>query len=77
MCDPDDDAWLHDQSCALGERIRTERRRQRVTQEHLYLGAGISRAVLQGIEAGRQNPTFHTLLKIARVLDVPLSDLVR
>jgi transcriptional regulator with XRE-family HTH domain len=73
---PDDDAWLHEHSRVLGDRIRGERRRQRITQERLYLDAGISRDILQRIEAGQHNPTLYTLLRIARVLGVPLRDLV-
>ncbi|MEV7793438.1 helix-turn-helix transcriptional regulator [Streptomyces sp. NPDC087512] len=74
---PDDDTWLYEHSHVLGERIRTERRRRQITQEHLHLSAGISRDVLQRIESGRHNPTYFTLLRIARVLNVPLADLVK
>ncbi|MFG3085147.1 helix-turn-helix domain-containing protein [Streptomyces parvulus] len=77
MHEPDDDAWLLEHSRVLGERIRTERTDRHITQERLHLGAGISRDVLQRIESGRHNPTLYTLLRIARVLDVPLADLVR
>ncbi|MBX9392296.1 helix-turn-helix domain-containing protein [Streptomyces sp. TRM72054] len=77
MHQPEDDAWLNDHARVLGDRIRTERSRRKLTQEQLHLNAGISRDVLQRIEAGRHNPTFFTLLRIARVLDVPLADLVR
>lgn len=77
MHSPDDDAWLLEHSRVLGERIRAERERKKITQERLFLGAGISRNVLQLIESGRHNPTLFTLLRIARVLDVPLADLVR
>lgn len=76
MHPPHDDAWLYEHSRILGERIRTERHRQHITQERLYLDAGISRDVLQRIEAGQHNPTLFTLLRIARVLDVPLTQLV-
>lgn len=77
MHELDDDAWLYERSRAIGDRIRAERARRHLTQEDLYLGAGISRDVLQRMEAGRHNPTLFTLLRIARVLEVPLSDLVR
>lgn len=50
--------------------------RQDLTQESVFLAAGINRATLQNIEAGRGNPTIVTLLKIARVLGVPLAELV-
>ncbi|MFF7829703.1 helix-turn-helix domain-containing protein [Streptomyces rochei] len=77
MQTPDDDAWLLERSRVLGDRIRAERQRRRISQERLHLSAGISRDVLQRIESGRHNPTLFTLLRIARVLDVPLADLVR
>lgn len=73
---PDDNDWLYEHSHVLGERIRAEREQRRISQEHLHLHAGISRNVLQLIESGRHNPTYFTLLRIARVLDVPLADLV-
>lgn len=50
--------------------------RQDLTQEALFLAAGINRATLQNIEAGRGNPTVITLLKIAHALNVPLARLV-
>ncbi|NJP70058.1 helix-turn-helix transcriptional regulator [Streptomyces sp. C1-2] len=77
MHTPDDDAWLHERSRVLGERIRLARQRQSLTQEDLYLRAGISRDVMQRIEAGRHNPTLYTLLRISQALDTPLADLVR
>ncbi|MET9149462.1 helix-turn-helix transcriptional regulator [Streptomyces sp. NPDC004042] len=72
-----DDAWLHAHSRVVGSRIRAERNRRHMSQERLHLEAGISRDVLQRIESGRHNTTLFTLLRIARVLDVPLADLVR
>lgn len=54
-----------------------ERTRQNLTQEGLFLAARVDRATLQALEAGRGNPTHATLSRIAYVLDVPLSDLVR
>lgn len=77
MHTPDDDAWLRERSHVLGERIRLARQHRSLTQEDLYLRAGISRDVLQRIEAGRHNPTLYTLLRISQVLDTPLADLVR
>ncbi|WP_033307322.1 helix-turn-helix transcriptional regulator [Streptomyces iakyrus] len=76
MHQPDDDAWLTEHCRAIGDRIRAERLRQNRTQENVYLAAGISRFTLQEIEAGRANPTLKLLLRISRVLDTPLSNLV-
>lgn len=73
---PPDDEWILDRLRLIGDRIRAERERQNLTQERLYLAAGISRWSLQEIEAGRNNPTTGTLLRIACALDVPLAVLV-
>ncbi|MCC9712093.1 helix-turn-helix domain-containing protein [Streptomyces sp. MNU76] len=54
-----------------------ERLRQNLTQEDLFLAARVDRRTLQALEAGRGNPVLATLHRIAYVLDVPLSDLVR
>ncbi len=77
VIDPDDDDWLTDRRRAIGDNIRTERIRRNLTQERLHLDAGLSRWAVQEVEAGRSNPSLVTLLRIARVLDVPLADLVR
>ncbi|WP_329215346.1 helix-turn-helix domain-containing protein [Streptomyces sp. NBC_01485] len=77
MLDLSDDDWLKACRHAIGDRIRTERMHQNLTQERLHLAAGISRWSLQEIEAGRNNPTLETLLRIARALDVSLADLVQ
>ncbi|MDX3839066.1 helix-turn-helix domain-containing protein [Streptomyces europaeiscabiei] len=72
---PDDD-WIPDQLRIIGDHIRAERVRRNLTQERLYLAAGISRWTLQEIEAGRGNPSARTLLRLARALGVPLAQLV-
>ena len=45
---------------------------QNLTQDAVYLAAGISRYTLQRVEAGAEMK-LSTLLRIAHVLDVPLS----
>lgn len=74
---PEDDAWIRARQQVIGERIRAERLRQNLTQEYVYLAADVHRGTLQALEAGRANPTVETLLRLAYVLDVALSDLVR
>lgn len=73
---PDDDDWIPARKLALGQRVQAERRHQNLTQEAVYLAANIDRRTLQAIEAGRNNARLETLLRIAYVLDVSLSDLV-
>jgi transcriptional regulator with XRE-family HTH domain len=74
---PEDDDWIRARQQAIGERIQAERLRQNLTQEAVYLAADVHRGTLQALEAGRANPTIETLLRLAHVLDMPLSDLVR
>jgi len=74
---PDDDDWIRARQQVIGERFQAERMRQNLTQEAVYLAADVHRGTLQALEAGRANPTIETLLRLAYVLDVPLSELLR
>lgn len=73
---PDDHDRLQQERRAIGARIRAERERQNLTQETLYLAAGISRYTLQLAEAG-SDMKLSTLQRIVHALDVPLAELVR
>lgn len=77
MDHPDDDAWLLSERRAIGNRIRAARLDRNLTQEEVLLAIPISRSVYQGIESGQGNPTITTLLRIARVLRVHISELLR
>jgi transcriptional regulator with XRE-family HTH domain len=72
---PDDDTWITERRRAIGRSIRAERRRQNLTQDQVWLAAHINRMTLQRVESGEEMK-LSTLLKIARALDVPLSELV-
>ncbi|SOD80195.1 DNA-binding transcriptional regulator, XRE-family HTH domain [Streptomyces sp. 1222.2] len=74
---PDDDDWLVQDRRAIGDRIRIARLHRNLTQERVYLAAGISRATLQKIEAGTTDARISTLLRIARVLGMHVVDLLR
>jgi transcriptional regulator with XRE-family HTH domain len=55
----------------------TEARRDRgISQQRLAEMAGISRTGLRHIESLETSPTLHSLLRIARALDVDLADLI-
>lgn len=73
----DDDAWLLRERRAIGDRIRDARAHRNFTQEYVFLRVPISRSVYQEIESGQGNPTINTLLRIARVLGVHITDLLR
>jgi DNA-binding XRE family transcriptional regulator len=74
---PDDDNWLLDERRAIGDRIRVTRIRQNRTQESVFLDARIGRTTYQDIEAGRVDARISTLLRIARILGVHVTDLLR
>lgn len=74
---PDDDAWLRRERQAIGDRIRVRRVRDNRTQESVFLAAGMSRSAYQEIESGIADARVSTLLKIARVLGVHVTDLLR
>jgi transcriptional regulator with XRE-family HTH domain len=62
---------------AIGDNIRAERTRQKLTQERLAEQAGLDRKTVNRIEQGTHATLIDHLLLIADALDVPLSDLVR
>jgi transcriptional regulator with XRE-family HTH domain len=72
---PDDDTWLADLARGTGDRIRSERLHQNLTQDDVYLAAGIARWTYQRAESGEEI-TVSTLRRIAWVLDVPLAYLL-
>lgn len=61
---------------ALGEVVRLERARRRMSQETLGFRADLHRNYVGALERGEINPTFRVLLKFARGLGVPLSYLM-
>lgn len=74
--DLSDDAWLRDERARVGRRIQDARVHGGLTQESVFLAASLNRAYYQGIEAGRENPTLETLLRIARAIGVPVAELL-
>ncbi|WP_432137672.1 helix-turn-helix domain-containing protein [Streptomyces sp. bgisy154] len=73
---PDDDEWLARERRAIGDRIRVERLHQNRTQESIFLAAEMSRSAYQAVETGAADARVTTLLKIARVLGVHVTDLL-
>ena len=61
----------------LGQNIRKIRLEKRMNQVDLALACDFKKPNMQRIEAGNTNPTFKTLLKIARALEVNVSDLLK
>lgn len=61
---------------AVGARISRARRSIEMTQDALAACVGLTRASLTNIESGRQRIQLHTLLKVARVLNVSAATLL-
>jgi DNA-binding XRE family transcriptional regulator len=79
MREPVDSAGVLDPAelRALGAAVREVRARRGLSQEELGFKGGLHRNYVGAIERGEQNITFRVLLKVARGLNVPLSQLVR
>ena len=54
---------------ALGERIRTQRKACRISQDALAMACGIDRSYMGRIERGEVNITIEKLYRIASELD--------
>src|SRR5680860_440678 len=65
-----------DASRLLGLRLRERRVALSLNQEAVALAAGINVSNYARIDRGHGNPTFHTLLRLSRVLGVDLSMLL-
>ncbi|WP_329528464.1 helix-turn-helix domain-containing protein [Streptomyces sp. NBC_01462] len=61
---PDDNNWIPETRRAIGNRVRTERERQDLTQELVVLAARIDRVTLWRVETGEESK-LGTLLRIA------------
>jgi transcriptional regulator with XRE-family HTH domain len=62
----------------IGQKVRQARMRAlpRMSQQHLAVRLGISRASVVNIEAGRQRPPLHVLCQIAATLSVEPASLI-
>lgn len=61
---------------ALSENIKTLRKTRNLAQERLALDAGVDRTVVSKIERRVSNPSLEILVKLAVVLDVPVTRLL-
>ena len=65
------------QLLALGRALRSMREERGLSQEGFALEAGVHRTYVGGIERGERNPSFTSLLRLAAVLEVPPSVIIR
>lgn len=68
--------WIIEARIALGDRIRAARMDADLTQDKLAELAGVHRTTVQDTEAGKTDPKFSLLLRLARVLRLPARDLM-
>jgi transcriptional regulator with XRE-family HTH domain len=62
---------------AFGERVRTEREAQGLSQEALAARSGVHWTFVGQVERGRRNLNLHNLLKLAAGLGVDPGQLVK
>ena len=60
---------------ALGKRIKSIRKSKGLTQLELAVRVNKDYSSIARLEAGRTNPTYTTLLKIAEGLEIPVAEL--
>lgn len=63
-------------AASIGSQLRLRRTQRGLSAAELARQAGISKATLSGLEAGRANPTVETLDAVAIALHIPLTDLL-
>jgi transcriptional regulator with XRE-family HTH domain len=61
----------------FGQKVRTERLRQSLSQEQLAAKAGLHRTYIGMIERGEKNITLQNIGKITVALSMKLSDIFR
>lgn len=61
----------------LGQRVREQRHKRKLSQEQLAALAGLDRSYIGQIETGRRNSNLDTLCKLAIGLDIDVARLVR
>ena len=67
-------ALLHESSCASSLNLRRIRVKREVSQERLAYDAGVDRSYVGGLERQAENPTVDLLDRLAKTLEVPLSE---
>ncbi len=60
----------------VGENLREERERQRLSQEELAFRAELHRTYVSGVERGVRNPTVKIVARLAEALGVEPSALL-
>jgi len=59
---------------SIGDQIKILRNRSQISQEELAKRLDLSRASVVNIEKGRQHPSLHLLIDLARIFNVSVLD---
>lgn len=66
----------HEPAFTVGDMVRAERNKRRLTQRALAERAGVSPLTVRFIETGRSSPRLSTLTKLAEAMRCPVARLV-
>jgi len=69
--------WILFAMNRLGEKLRTLRKQQSLSQAELSDMLGVSQRHVSGIERGEKVPSLEILLKISRIFDVSSDQLIK
>jgi len=61
----------------FGNRIKELRTQEGITQEDLAFKIGVDRSYMGFVERGERNPTLSKIAKIAKTLNISLSELFK
>jgi len=59
----------------FGQRLRDLRKARNVPQDKFAMDVGLDRTYISGIERGKRNVSLVNLERIAKQLDIPMSEL--
>jgi transcriptional regulator with XRE-family HTH domain len=68
---------MQSESVKLGKNLKRIRTRKGMTQGDIVRALGVSRSFVSNIENGNTNPTLATIARLAKVLEVPVEELIR
>jgi transcriptional regulator with XRE-family HTH domain len=61
----------------LGKRLKQLRLEAKLTQEKLSIATGLSQTYISGVESGKRNPSYESLVKILKAFGISESDILK
>ncbi|MEK7657669.1 MAG: helix-turn-helix transcriptional regulator [Patescibacteria group bacterium] len=68
---------MKNEAVKLGNNLRRIRMEKGITQGDIVRALGMGRGFVSNIENGKGNPTLTTITKLAKVLGVPIEELIK